>query len=82
MQHFAALTDDMEAARNDIESRGGTRVQGGSVAEGSAVAYFEIPGMHPALLEIAYLKPEVLALFDVVKAALAAWDGEAPILRL
>jgi methylmalonyl-CoA/ethylmalonyl-CoA epimerase len=82
VQHFAALTADMGAARADIERRGGTRIQGGSVAEGSSVAYFEIPGLHPAVLEIACLHPPILNLFDAIKSACAAWDGETPILHL
>lgn len=75
VQHFAAFTDDLKAASSAIETRGGKRVQGGSFADGSSIAYFDMGGPQPSILEIACLKPEVLGLFSAIKAAAAAWDG-------
>jgi hypothetical protein len=81
LHHVAVLADDMLRAAADLEARGAKRVQGGCVKEGSCVAYYEVPGLDP-MLEVACLKPDVLALFDVVKRAAALWDGKAPILNL
>jgi Glyoxalase/Bleomycin resistance protein/Dioxygenase superfamily len=81
LHHIAVLADDMRLAGVDLESRGARRVQGGCVKEGSCVAYFEVPGLEP-VLEVACLKPDVLALFEIVKKAGAEWDGTTPTLNL
>lgn len=75
VQHVCAFTDDFRAAEREISSRGGKRVQGGNFADGSELAYFDMGGPDPSILEIAYLKPPVLELFAAIEAAGAAWDG-------
>jgi hypothetical protein len=82
VQHVAAFSDDLGAAAAEIERRGGRRVQGGSFADGSRIAYFEMGGPDSVVLEIAQLMPPVRALFDAIKAAGAAWDGETPTMSL
>jgi Glyoxalase/Bleomycin resistance protein/Dioxygenase superfamily len=78
VHHLAAFADDAEAAAAAIEGRGGRRVQGGRFADGSSVAYFDMGGPEPSVLEIACLRPAVLGLFSAIKAAGAAWDGASP----
>jgi catechol 2,3-dioxygenase-like lactoylglutathione lyase family enzyme len=75
VQHLAAFTDDMTAACAAVEKSGGKRVQGGSFADGSAIAYFDMGGPAPSILEIACLKAGPQGLFAAIKAAGAAWDG-------
>jgi hypothetical protein len=75
VQHLAAFADDLAAAQASIERRGGKRVQGGRLADGSAVAYFDMGGPQPSILEIACLMPQALGLFSAIKAAGASWDG-------
>jgi hypothetical protein len=81
VHHLAAFTQDMAAAQALIESRGGIKVQSGRVAEGSSVAYYEMPGGHMPVMELAYLKPDILALFDAVRAAAERWDGTTPTMQ-
>jgi hypothetical protein len=81
LHHVAVLADDMQLAAEDLEARGAQRVQGGCVKEGSCVAYYEVPGLDP-VLEVACLKPEVLALFDLVRRAALSWDGRTPLMSL
>jgi hypothetical protein len=78
IHHFAAFTDHLEEASSAIVNRGGKRVQGGQFADGSSIAYFEMGGQEPSILEVACLKPSVLGLFAAIKAAGAAWDGITP----
>jgi hypothetical protein len=75
VQHFAVFADDLAVAAAAIEARGGKRVQGGSFADGSAIAYFDMGGPEPSILEVACLKSGPLALFGAIRAAGAAWDG-------
>jgi len=76
VQHFAAFADDFTAACADLERRGGKRVQGGSFADGSCLAYYDMGGPEPSIIEIVHLKPEILDLFSAIKAASVAWDGK------
>jgi hypothetical protein len=75
VHHFAAFAEDLEEASSAIGKRGGQRVQGGRLADGSAIAYFEMGGPEPSILEIACLKPGALGLFSAIKSAGAGWDG-------
>jgi hypothetical protein len=77
VHHFCAFTDDFEAASSAIEREGGKRLQGGRFADGSCLAYFDLGDPAPSILEIAYLMPPVLALFDAIKAAAASWNGHS-----
>jgi hypothetical protein len=94
VQHVAALADDLHAAAVSIEARGGKRVQGGKLADGSCVAYFEMSGggmtecgmrggetrsPDEVILEIACLMPAARGLFEAIKSAAATWDGASPI---
>ena len=78
VHHFAAFADDLGVAAAAIEARGGRRVQGGRLVDGSSIAYFEMGGPAPSVLEIACLSPAALGLFDAIKAAGANWDGRTP----
>ena len=78
VHHLAAFADDLADAAADLESRGGRRVQGGRLADGSSIAYFEMGGPEPSVLEIAVLMPGPKALFAAIKAAGADWDGRTP----
>ncbi len=75
IHHFAAFADDLGEASSAIVNRGGRRMQGGRLADGSAIAYFEMGGPEPSILEIASLKPGALGLFSAIKSAGAEWDG-------
>jgi hypothetical protein len=75
VQHLCAMSDDLPAATAEIEARGGIAVQGGTFADGSRLTYFDLGGPAPSILEIAELKPDVLALFAAIKAAGASWNG-------
>jgi catechol 2,3-dioxygenase-like lactoylglutathione lyase family enzyme len=79
VHHLCAFGDDMVAAQAWIEERGGRRLQGAAFADGSEVAYFAMKEDESVILEIGVLKPEVLALFDAIKAAGANWDGETKL---
>jgi hypothetical protein len=78
VQHFAAFADDLSLAAEAIARRGGKRVQGGKFTDGSCLAYFDMGGPEPSILEIAQLSPAILGLFGAIKAAAAAWDGGTP----
>jgi hypothetical protein len=80
VHHVAAFTDDMQAAQAAIVAVGGKRVQGGTVIDGSQIAYFEMGGAENVVLEIAYLLPPAVGLFAAVKQAGASWDGIAKTL--
>ena len=82
VHHFACFADDLPRAAAAIETRGGKRVQGGRLADGSSIAYFDMGTLDPAILEIACLQPPVVSLFAAIKAAAANWDGTNPILTL
>jgi len=77
VHHLAVLTDDMKLAQASVEKRGGRRVQGGRLVDGSSVAYYEMPDTDPSILEIAFLMPQARGLFAAIKAAGAAWNGRA-----
>jgi hypothetical protein len=76
IHHFGAFVDDFGTAAAALEQRGGKRIQGGGFADGSAIAYYDMGGPEPSIIEIAYLKEGPTALFAAVKAAGAAWDGK------
>ncbi len=82
VHHFACFADDLALAGASIEARGGKRVQGGRLADGSSIAYYDMGRIDPAILEIACLQPGVVALFAAIKAAAASWDGANPIVIL
>lgn len=75
VQHLCVFTDDFATASADIEARGGKRVQGGHFADGSCLAYFDMGGPEPSILEVAYLQPGVYTLFTTLRDAAANWDG-------
>lgn len=79
VHHLCAFGDDMAAAQAWIEARGGRRLQGAAFADGSEVAYFAMKDDESVVLEIGVLKPEVLGLFDAIKAAGANWDGKTKL---
>jgi methylmalonyl-CoA/ethylmalonyl-CoA epimerase len=80
VHHFAVFTADMAAACAAVQNQGGRRIQGGSFADGSSIAYLEIGGSEPSILEVACLKAGPQALFDAIKAAGAGWDGVTKLL--
>jgi Glyoxalase/Bleomycin resistance protein/Dioxygenase superfamily len=80
VHHVAAFTENMQAAQTAVQAVGGRRVQGGTVADGSMIAYYEMGGAENVILEIAYLKPPAIGLFAAVKQAGATWDGIAKTL--
>ncbi|RJG03150.1 VOC family protein [Noviherbaspirillum sedimenti] len=80
VHHLAALTEDIDAAVDYLEARGGRRLQGADVG-GGRIAYVDT-GTPAGILELAQLAPEVLQLFDVIRAAGAAWDGQQRIMTL
>jgi hypothetical protein len=82
VHHFAAFADDMAAAAAQIQALGGERLQGGTLPDGSSIAYFDMGGPEPSILEIACLQPGALGLFAAIKAAGAGWDGSSPLLTL
>lgn len=82
VQHLCVFTDDFDAACRDVEARGGIRLQGGHFADGSCLAYYDMGGPPPSILEVAHLKPDVLALFATLKTAAANWDGTTPMLTV
>lgn len=76
VHHLCAFTDDLAETQKWIEGNGGARLQGARFGDGSELAYFAMTEDETILLEVAALKPEVLGLFDAIKAAGYAWDGE------
>jgi methylmalonyl-CoA/ethylmalonyl-CoA epimerase len=82
VHHFAVFTADMAAACEAVQTGGARRIQGGSFADGSSIAYFEIGGPEPSILEIAHLKAGPQGLFDAIKAAGAGWDGVSKLMSL
>lgn len=79
VHHLCAFSDDMASTEGWIAARGGRRLQGAAFSDGSEVAYFAMKEDESVILEIGVLTPEVLTLFDAIKAAGAAWDGETKI---
>ena len=82
VHHFAVFTPDMPAACQEIENLGGQRLQGGSFADGSSIAYYEMGGPEPSIIEIACLQAGPQALFAAIKAAGAGWDGVSKLMSL
>ncbi len=80
VHHFGAFADDMAAAEGELTAGGALRLQGGTLPDGSCVAYFEMGGPEPSILEIACLQPAALGLFAAIKAAAAGWDGSNKLL--
>lgn len=75
VHHLASFADDMASAQQEIEARGGKRLQGASFVGGSEVAYFAMTPDESITLEIAVLAPAAHGLFAAIKAAGAVWDG-------
>lgn len=82
VHHLARFVTDLEASARDIENLGGRRIQGGSFADGSKIAYFDMGGDQGIVLELAQLSPEILDLFATVKDASANWDGKTRLLEI
>lgn len=79
VHHLCAFTEDLAQAEAWITGNGGRRLQGAAFADGSELAYYAMTQDESVILEVAALKPEVRGLFDAIKAAGAAWDGEAKL---
>jgi len=81
VHHFAVFAQDMPAACGEIERLGGQRLQGGSFADGSSIAYYEMKGPEPSIIDIACLKEGPQALFAAIKAAGDGWDGVSKLMN-
>lgn len=82
IHHLCVFTDDLAAAEAWIGARGGTRLQGATFADGSALAYYAMDADETVILEVAQLRPEVQGLFAAIEQAGATWDGITKILTL
>lgn len=81
VHHFCVLTDDFQLGQEDLEARGGVKLQGAMMPDGSEIGYFEMPG-NPVLVELACLRPAVLDLFGMVKSRSREWDGRSRLMDL
>lgn len=75
VQHICVFTDDFAATVAEAEARGAKRLQGGTIG-GGTLGYYDMTGDQSVILEIAQLAPTSYGMFDMVKQACAAWDGE------
>jgi len=76
VQHHCVLTDNMDAARADLEQRGATQAQWARLHDGSEVAYFDLGDARRPMLEVALLSSRITAIFARVKDAARNWDGQ------
>ncbi|GLR67143.1 glyoxalase [Acidocella aquatica] len=76
VHHNCVMTEDFDTAVASYVARGGEVVQTQDVADGSRLAYVQMHGAVPVIIEVAYLKPAALGLFAALREAAANWDGK------
>lgn len=82
VHHNCVLTEDYDAAVAGLTSRGGLVIQSQVVADGSRIAYVQMGGPTPVIIEIAHLTPGVIGLFGMIRKAGANWNGKTQYLQL
>lgn len=75
LHHLCRITTDMPAAHTEMQSAGAQLVQRGMLSDGSIVAYYNLGRSDGMMMELAYLKPELLHMFETLKQAAEKWDG-------
>ncbi len=82
VHHNCVIAEDFEAGVARLTSRGGEVMQSQTVADGSRIAYVQMHGPVPVIIEVAYLMPAARGLFAIIREAGATWDGSTPYLAL
>ena len=75
MQHLGALSDDIEADSRELSGRGAILVQRGLSATGVETRFFDIGSPDGVMFELIVGSPQVVANFEQMEGAAAAWDG-------
>lgn len=80
--HFGLAATDFEAACLDFAARGYEKVLSATVAIGARAAYFDT--RHPlfGMVELIEMRPEVEALWTLVRHTSVGWDGADPVRTL
>ncbi|MCB1729936.1 MAG: VOC family protein [Halieaceae bacterium] len=80
--HYGLAVTDFEAACLDFAARGYEQVLSATVAIGARAAYFDT--RHPlfGMAELIEMRPEVEALWTLVRHASVGWDGADPVRTL
>ena len=79
LHHFGVATEDFEASCAYYVREGFERVYDAEVANGARVAYFDVLGRLPAMIEVIEYLPATRAMFAGFKEAAANWDGSNPV---
>jgi Glyoxalase/Bleomycin resistance protein/Dioxygenase superfamily len=81
LQHIAALTDDLDAARTELAGRGIHLVQSMTSIRGTRTALFETDLHTGVALELIERTAGVMQFYSELRASAAAWDGKQVILQ-
>jgi len=82
VHHNCVMTDDFDAAVAAYVARGGEVIQTQAVPDGSRLAYVQMHGVVPVIIEVAHLMPAAAGLFTILRKAAANWDGKTAYLSL
>ncbi|WP_448608763.1 VOC family protein [Geodermatophilus sp. URMC 60] len=77
--HFGVVTDDVDTAIADLESRGHTLAFRAGVPTGGEVAYLDGGTALPGMIELIEYGPGMDETFTAFWRASLAWDGSDPI---
>jgi len=81
VHHIGVIVDDFDAASALLHDRGGVAVQETEIVDATRAAYFEMPDPDCPLIELLWLQPHFMRLFDHMRAEAGAWDGITAPLR-
>lgn len=78
VHHNCVMTDDLDSLVSALHAKGGETVQTQATADGSVMAYVQMPAPEPVIIEVAQLTEGPRELFKAIRAAAARWDGKTP----
>jgi methylmalonyl-CoA/ethylmalonyl-CoA epimerase len=81
LQHVGALTDDLDAARAELEARGIHLVQSMISGRGTRTALFETDLHTSVALELIERTAAVMQFYSELRALANTWDGKSVVLQ-
>lgn len=81
VHHIGVVVDDYDRAYDALKDAGGIPVQETEIVGATRASYFQMPDPDAPLVELLYLKPHFMRLWDHMRDMSAAWDGVSDPLR-
>ena len=82
VHHNCLFTDDFSSETHRLVQAGGSIIQSMEMSDGSLLAYIQMDGPTPIIIEVAQLSSPARGLFDKLHRAAQDWDRVTPYFLL